>query len=126
MTDKRDLKDDLNLMQTAYAVALILGFRNVIECLYEVVLHRSGNGSVVVVKVLFSLVLLLTMVRFFWAVGNIRRFITRNASILKETRRHVVSIHFLVLLIHAFSLYCLSKYTLDFSVTIPLAEKKGS
>ena len=121
MKDKRDLKDDLSLMQTAYAVSLVLGFRNAVECLYGVAVG-TGDSHVVTVKSVFSVVLLLTMMRFFWALGNIRRFIKRNADTLRATRRYVISVHFFILLVHAFSLYLLSKYTLDLSSAIHLNE----
>jgi hypothetical protein len=119
--DKRDLKDDLSLMQTAYAVSLVLGFRNAVECLYGVAFDDS-EIQVAILKSLFSVILLLTMMRFFWALGNIRRFIQRNADTLRATRRYIISVHFFILLAHAFSLYLLSKYTLDLSSRIPLLE----
>ena len=107
-------------MQTAFAVSLVLGFKNAVECLYAVA-FSAEEWHLAIVKSIFSVVLLLTTMRFFWALGNIRRFIERNLEMLRATRRYVISIHFFILLAHAFCLYLLSKYTLDLSNAIPLA-----
>lgn len=113
MKDVRSIKDDLNLMQTAYSVALVLGFRNIVESFYDIGTNIGFTGRIPVIKLISGILLMITMVRFFWAVGNIRRFIARNNTGLKDTRRYVVSFHFFVLLLHAFALFALAKFSLE-------------
>lgn len=116
MKDMRSIKDDLSLMQTAYGVALVLGFKNVIESLYALSISMEVSGEIQVIKLMTGILLMLTMIRFFWALGNIRRFIVRNEPKLKNTRRHVVSFHFFILLLHAFVLFSLAKFSQDLTV----------
>lgn len=111
--DKRNYKDDLNLMQTVYAISLVLGLRNIVESLYSIFSEDKIFNDVIAVKGISSIVLILLIMRFFWALGNIRRFIFRNKGKLHKTRRYVITFHFFILLLHAFVIYFLTQYIRD-------------
>lgn len=113
MLDNRKISDDLNLMQTVYAIALVLALRNIIETVYSVILSLDHYNFISSIKIISSIFLILLSMRFFWALGNIRRYLKRNETRLSKIRRYVISIHFFILLMHAFIIYFLSKYISD-------------
>ena len=76
----RDFKSDISLMQTVYGILLTLGFRLLGDALFKT--YRSpGNDYRVPICVIAScFTLALIGFRFFWAVGNIRRYMVRHEN----------------------------------------------
>jgi len=108
-TDVRDFKSDINLMQTVYGILLILGFRQLGDAFFD---YMSGERNVWVMVTLTGSGLALAFLgfRFFWAVGNIRRYIIyREKTHPALYRRLITTIQFPVLLLHAMAFYFLCR-----------------
>ena len=111
--DTRDFKTDIGLMQTVYGIFLVLGFRLLADSFYVFMiggaLDKPKTDIVVPVSAL-GLVLTFLGLRFFWAVGNLRRYILRRGDDpAVKVRRVVTTVHFPLLIIHAFLFYCLCR-----------------
>jgi len=110
--DTRDFKADISLMQTVYAIFLVLGFRLLADSFSVFMiggLDKPKTDIVVPVSALW-LALIFLGLRFFWAVGNLRRFILRRGDdSTVKVRRVVTTVHFPLLIIHAFLFYCLCR-----------------
>ena len=81
--DARDFKADIGLMQTVYGIFLVLGFRLLAESFYVFMIGGAFDKpktDIVIPVSALGLVLTFLGLRFFWAVGNLRRFILRRGD----------------------------------------------
>ena len=110
MEDAPDFKSDLSLMQTVYGILLVLGFRQIAEGLYAVVENKLPIDGLFLATSAFGIGLLFLGFRFFWAVGNIRRYVIRNHHLPGEfVRRRITTFLFPMLLMHAVAFYLLCR-----------------
>lgn len=110
MTSTDIFKSDLSLIQNAYGIALVLGFREIALWTFasgELFL-RDRDPWLLTLRLFISATLGLLGVRFFWATGNIRRFVLKRKRSPND-RKAVTVIHFPMLLLHAFLFFILSK-----------------
>lgn len=99
-------KQDMAVIQTVYGLSLTLGYREIANWLFDAIAayHSCPDIQLMAVKFFMASVLILIEIRFFWASGNIRRFITRKES-RPNDRKVVTVVHFPILLLHSFLLY---------------------
>jgi hypothetical protein len=99
-------KSDLSVMQTVYGLSLTLGFREVASWVFDAIrsYDQSRDLRLLLFEFLMASVLLLIGIRFFWAAGNIRRFVTLKAP-QPHDRKLVTVVHFPILLLHSFLIY---------------------
>ncbi len=109
---------DLSLIRNLYGIALIFGFQKVVESGYLQVTRDPGAAPVSAGEkaLLLALALVITGagIRFFWAVGNIKRCVLERILKLDPPRRWVlVVIHFPILFLHAVLFFFLCRYFQD-------------
>ena len=99
-------KQDLAVIQTVYGLSLTLGFRELANWVFDSVREYAGSRDLrlMLFKMLMASTLILIEIRFFWASGNIRRFVTRKQA-RPNDRKLVTIVHFPILLLHSFLLY---------------------
>lgn len=100
-----DLKADLSLMQTAYTILLVLGYRQLGDSLFD--LFRSDKDPYLAWSLFaYDVALTLFGLRFFWSVGNIRRFVIRTTENKGAVPRRTVTVFlFPALFFHAMLFY---------------------
>lgn len=106
----RDLKSDLSLMQTIYGIVMTLAFRQLVESFYVYMSTDIDKRVSFWILTAFGVNLVLLGCRFFWSIGNIRRFVERTSEKLPKDRSRWVTVgYFPTLLTHGFMYYCLCK-----------------
>lgn len=122
-----NLKENLSILRTIYAISLVFGYEKIANFLLE----TKFDWSIVYIMVfLCAVAMVLFSVRIFWAVGNIRRYAHEKIKIehkklLKDpgegnfiaidliddnTSRKVMMIHVPILLFHSFLFFILSDF----------------
>lgn len=104
------LDRDLSIIRTVFAISLVEGFKKLAESAYLILaggshLYHTHQPLMLAVVAMLSL----TGLRFFWAVGNIRRHVLRSIINVEPPRRHMlIAVHLPVLFLHAalFFLIC--------------------
>jgi hypothetical protein len=124
-----NLNRHLTVVRTLYAVALTFGFQKVVEATYFQVFHRfsvpvPGEHPItqfppcemaILILLFFSLGLL--GIRFFWATGNIRRFLLQRVILLDPPNtRLLLFVHFPLLILHAVLFFFLCRFYWDICV----------
>lgn len=114
-TGERKVERDIRAMQTVYTIMIVLGVRSLAESLFVAVQHdlltfRFFAASIV------GIGLSLVGVRFFWATGNIARYLDRQGVMALEdtpsdvrTHRMTVTVLFPMLMGHALLYYVACK-----------------
>jgi GNAT superfamily N-acetyltransferase len=120
------LERQLVVVRMMYAVALTFGFQKIVDSTYNQVFRRfsppSGdhpiqqllpNTMVAVILLFFALGLL--GIRFFWATGNIRRFVLHGVTDLKRppNTTSLLLFHFPLLILHAVLFFFLCRFYQD-------------
>jgi len=116
-----DLDRSLTLIRTLYGIALVLGFQEIVRSIYSLFFENTMYISPSRKILLSCLTLVLSMLglRFFWAVGNIRRFfLRRTVSLDPPSRTPLVVFHFPVLFSHAVLFFLLCKLFSAFSASL--------
>lgn len=122
------LESDLSLMQTVYGVAFVFGFQKLAESIYTL-LHawfspQPGNSLFITAELILLLTLSLLGVRFFWAVGNIRRFLLEAEHPPgSHVRLLVMSVNVPILMIHAYLFYLLCRVNQDMTSLELMSQK---
>ena len=113
------LDRDLAIIRALYGISLIFGFQKVVEASYLQLIGDSSAATLAptVKKILLpclAIVLGALGTRFFWAVGNIRRFVLhRIVQLDPPSRRWLVVAHFPLLFLHAVLFYILCRIYQD-------------
>ena len=118
--DSRDFNSDIGLMQTVYGILLVLGFRQIGDTLYNMFVAKEAHNLELCASVALSAIALAFLgTRFFWAVGNIRRYYLRNERYEpnRNARRVITTVHFPILLLHAFVFYVLCRFHSEMTST---------
>jgi GNAT superfamily N-acetyltransferase len=119
------LERQLVVVRMMYAVALTFGFQKIVDSTYNQVFRRfsppSGDHPIqqlppdtmkVVILLFFALGLL--GIRFFWATGNIRRFVLHGVTELQPPNtRSLLFFHFPLLILHAVLFFFLCRFYQD-------------
>jgi len=98
-----NLDRELGVIRMVYAFSLTLGFREITESVYSL-LFEGRSGLAWPEKLLFSVVAFAVGsigIRFFWGVGNIRRFVLRRVFDANPVPRPTLIYHVFMLLLHA-------------------------
>ncbi len=113
------LDRDLAIIRALYGISLIFGFQKVVEASYVQLIGdptAAALPSTVKKALLPCLAIVLSALgtRFFWAVGNIRRFVLqRVAQLDPPSRRILVIAHLPLLFLHAVLFYVLCRIYQD-------------
>jgi hypothetical protein len=122
-----DRQQQLSVMATIYGVAMVLGYEQIAESFYSAIIKGEAIVATPLgycLTLLASLCVALLGFRFFWAVGNIRRYLLEARIEVGQKRRAVVIYHAPILLFHAFLFYCLCRLTTDTGLHCELAERQ--
>lgn len=101
------LDRQMAMVRTIHALSLVVGFREIADACY----HRALGGEPFDPGLaVLGLVLALTGIRFFWAPGNIRRYVLQRVTILDPPhRRWLVLVYLPLLFLHAVLFYGLAR-----------------
>jgi hypothetical protein len=120
MTDtelsREDVSVGLTVMQTVYAVAMVLGFKNALEKSYGLFLSplQGPPGRLPHWVLLIALVAIMLLgLRFFWVTRNLYAFVIHSPSPLERRVRWMTLVHFPITLIHALLFYCVCQAYAD-------------
>jgi hypothetical protein len=119
------LDRDLSIIRILYAISFVLGFQKLGEAAYLLLFQGNPtvdlSGKMKVLLVLLFLSLTFLGFRFFWAIGNIRRFVLRRISELRPPRRqHVVALHMAILFCYPALFFFLCRLLQDFCQNLAL------
>jgi hypothetical protein len=105
---REDVSVGLSVMQTVYAVAMVLGFKNALEKSYALFLSPlegpPGRLKHWVLLVALAAIMLLGL-RFFFVTRNLYAFMIHSTSPLKRRVRWMTLVHFPITLLHALLFY---------------------
>jgi hypothetical protein len=120
------LDRELAVIRTLYAISFIVGFQKIGEAVYFLFFqehtHLSFSGALFGLVGLITLVLVLLGFRFFWAVGNIRRFVFRKISTLQPPKRKTLMLHIAFLFVVPLLFYFLCRIFQDLVTSLSLAQ----
>jgi hypothetical protein len=120
------LDRELAVIRTLYAISFIVGFQKIGEAVYFLFFqehsHLSFSGALFGLVGLIMLALVLLGFRFFWAVGNIRRFVFRKISILQPPKRKTLMLHIALLFVVPLLFYFLCRIFQDLVNSLSLAQ----
>jgi GNAT superfamily N-acetyltransferase len=116
-----NLDRDLSLIRNLYGISLIFGFQKVVESSYLQLVGDKTAASLSpgakILLITLALVLAAVGIRFFWAVGNIRRCVLQRIVRLDPPKRWVlVLVHFPLLFLHAVLFFFLCRFYQDICV----------
>lgn len=112
---EKQFESDFSIVQTTYAVAMVLGLEKIAESVYLTFVERSYAESdyvgFMIIKGILAAALALLGIRFMSAPRNIRRLVLAHANDAKDQwskiLKRVTTVHLPVLLIHALLFYIL-------------------
>jgi hypothetical protein len=107
---QEDVSTGLKVMETVYAVAMVLGFKNALEKSYELFIAPFGGppaGLPHAVLLLALLAIMLLGSRFFWVPRNLHALAYDTPRRTENRPRRLTIFHFPMTLIHAVLFYCI-------------------
>src|SRR6266446_3732356 len=113
--NQRDFEAGMKLLDTIYAITMVLGFRDLALGLYDFFFHHISFWSgetfewLSIPLVLIALSIITFGLRFFWGVVNVRRYVDRIHWSGREISALVIKFHVGVLLMQGFLFYFLGK-----------------
>jgi hypothetical protein len=120
------LDRELTVIRTLYAISFIVGFQKIGEAAYFLFFqehtHLAFTAALFGLVGLITLVLVLLGFRFFWAVGNIRRFVFRRISNLEPPKRKTLMLHIALLFVVPLLFYFLCRIFQDLVTSLSLAQ----
>ena len=105
----KDLDYDLGIIYVLYGLAFAFGFQELAASLDQLISGAAHFLSGITIFGIFTLnfSIILIGLRFFWAIGNLRRFVNRQKSLLPAIQMEIVVIHFPIVVLQSFAFYLL-------------------
>lgn len=105
----KDLDYDLGIMHVLYGLAFAFGFQELATSLDRLISGAEGFSSTATTIGILSLnfSMILVGLRFFWAIGNLRRFVKRQNNLPPRTQIEIVVVHFPIVVLQSFAFYLL-------------------
>jgi hypothetical protein len=125
-----NLNRHLAVIRTLYAVALTFGFQKVVDATFPRLFPGGSQASVdhsasafppcpIGVLILLFAAIGLLGIRFFWAAGNIRRFLLHRVILLTvPNTRVMLFFHFPMLILHAVLFFFLCRFYQSVSTSL--------
>jgi hypothetical protein len=116
---REDVNVGLAVMQTVYAVAMVLGFKNALERSYGVFvspLEGPQGGLPHPVLILALAAIMLLGLRFFWVPRNLYAYVLKplsDSSKLQARMRIMTAVHFPIVLVHALLFFAVCEAYVD-------------
>jgi len=107
---QEDVSTGLKVMETVYAVAMVLGFKNALEKSYELFLAPFAGPPARLPHEVLLIALLAIMLlgsRFFWVPRNLHALAYGEPRCTANRSRRLTMFHFPITLIHAVLFYCI-------------------
>ena len=113
---REDVHTGLSVVQSIYAIAIVLGFKNALEVSYDLFLSplSAPSGALphwVVLSTLGSIMLL--GLRFFWVPRNLYAYVLASPLTLKKRLQRMTVLHVPITLIHALLFFCVCEAYAD-------------
>jgi hypothetical protein len=115
LNEPDEFKSAMGIVQTIYAIAIVLAFRELAHSLFifcfekEWWLAGTGFDPLTLPLSLIAIVIVSFSLRFFWGVENIRRHVTRlEHQHVRRISRLIITVHVGVLVLQALLLYFLA------------------
>ena len=106
---QEDVSVGLKVMETVYAVAIVLGFKNALEKSYELVISPFEGPPARLPHAVLVIALLAIMLlgsRFFWVPRNLHAFAYESPRRTGSRPRRLTMYHFPITLAHAVLFFC--------------------